>query len=144
MSIDSLDIKQWILFAQQDYDLVKAIIETHSPYPIPVTIVCYHCQQSVEKILKAYILAQGNTLTKTHDLKVLLEQCRRYSSDFDGFMAACTKLTTYITTSRYPSDTAIAEQDMTQSIQDAQIILEFTKSKLQELGFVPETEPPQN
>ena len=135
MSIDSLDIQKWIQFAEQDYDLVTAIMETHSPYPIPVNIVCYHCQQSVEKILKAYLLAQGNTLEKTHDLKALLEQCCRYSSDFDSFKTACIKLTSYISSSRYPSDTEILEQDMKLSIQAAGKILEFTKSKLEELGF---------
>jgi len=135
MSIDSMDINKWIQFAMQDYDLVKVIMETHRPHPIPVRIVCYHCQQSVEKILKAYILAQGGALMKTHDLKALLEQCCRYSPDFDRFKAACIKLTSYITTSRYPSDMEIEEQDMILSIKDADNILEFTKSKLNDMGY---------
>jgi len=38
----------------------------------------------------------------------------------------------------------ITDYHMRQALNNAGKILEFTKSKLQELGFVPETEPPQN
>jgi HEPN domain-containing protein len=106
--------------------------------------VCYLCQQSAEKILKAYNIAKENKLTKTHILGDLLNTCEQYSPDFNVLLEPCAKLTPYIALSRYPSGIDITDYDMKQALNNAGKILEFTKSKLQELGFVPEAEPTQN
>jgi HEPN domain-containing protein len=126
--MDNSIVGEWIRFAQMDYDHVLKTVETH--YPIPIEIVCYHCQQSVEKILKAFIIMKDGSLTKTHDLDVLLEQCIQYSSDFDRFAAACEKLSTYAAQTRYPSDIELTEAEMRQAIKETSLILDFTKSKL--------------
>jgi HEPN domain-containing protein len=138
---DSLDVKKWIRFAQNDYDLALLAKERFRP---PIEGVCYLCQQSAEKILKAYNIANENKLTKTHILKDLLDICERYSPDFNILLEPCTKLTPYIALARYPSGIDITDYDMRQALNNAHKILEFTKSKLQELGFVSEDEPPQN
>jgi len=131
--MDNLNVAKWIKFAQTDFDHVIKTVETH--HPIPVEIMCYHCEQSIEKILKAFMIAKGGTLTKTHDLDVLLERCKQHSPDFDIFDDACERITTYTTPSRYPSDIELTESDMRQAIKDASKILEFTKAKLAEMGF---------
>ena len=104
--------------------------------PAPIEIICYHCQQSVEKIFKGYIVAQGGTVTKTHDLEFLIEQCKRYSPDFDMYAKSCFTLTTYVSNTRYPPKPELTEQHMEQALKDAQSILEFTKSKLKDMGYV--------
>ena len=45
--------------------------------PLP-DIVCYHCQQCVEKYLKVYLIAQGSTPLRSHDLEDLLNLCALY------------------------------------------------------------------
>jgi len=129
---DNLDIKEWIRFAQMDYDAAKKMAGTHRP--IPLEIVCYHCQQSVEKILKAFVIAKVGTLTKTHDLVFLLNQCKRISSVFNmpNFDKVCTTLTTYASFSRYPSNLEIDETQMNLALKYAHEILEFTKLQLAE------------
>ena len=131
---DSLDVNEWIRFAQMDYDAAKNMSELHSP--IPLEIVCYHCQQSAEKILKAYAIANGEPLIKTHDLETLLEQCVKHDDQFNVFAQICPELTTYAIFSRYPvSEDDINEHDMNTAIKYAFDILKFTKSKLTELGY---------
>jgi len=132
MSTDSFDVEKWIHFAQMDFDSAVALSEKFRP---PLEIVCYHCQQSAEKILKAYIIAKTNTLTKTHVLVDLLNICVQYSADFDCFKNTSINLTAYIALTRYPSNIDLTEQAMKQALKDAQDILEFTKSKLAEIGF---------
>jgi hypothetical protein len=73
-------------------------------------------------------------LTKTHDLDSLIDKCEIHSSDFGKFKDACENLTLY-TTIRYPPFGNMTDQDVTQALKDAQEILEFTKSKLAEMGF---------
>jgi len=41
----------------------------------------------------------------------------------------------YIALTRYPSNIDLTEQNMKQALKDAQQILDFTKSKLTEMGF---------
>jgi HEPN domain-containing protein len=133
MSTDSYDVKKWIRFAQMDFDSAVALSERFRP---PLEIICYLCQQAAEKILKAYIIAKTNTLAqKTHYLKDLLKTCVPYCADFDKFRIICDKLTPYITVTRYPSIVEPTEQDMKQALKDAESVLEFTKSKLKEMGY---------
>ena len=138
---DSLDVTKWIRFAQNDYDLAMLAKERFRP---PIESVCYLCQQSAEKILKAYNIAKENKLTKTHILGDLLNTCKQYSPDFNVLLEPCAKLTPYVSLGRYPATIDPTDYHMKQALNNAGKILEFTKSKLQELGFVLETEPPQN
>jgi HEPN domain-containing protein len=134
MNTNNPAVNEWIYFAQMDY-YDCALYLAQNRRPAPVEIICYHCQQSVEKILKGYIAAHGGTIIKTHDLKVLIEQCRQYSSDFDDYAKSCFALTAYISSTRYPPKPELMEQDMERALKDALEILEFTKSKLKEMGY---------
>ena len=49
------EVKEWLDFAKMDLDAAKHLNDTF--YPKPLHIICYHCQQSVEKALKASIAA---------------------------------------------------------------------------------------
>jgi len=131
---DSLNILRWIRFAQRDYDASQKMSLLH--HPVPLEIVCYHCQQSVEKILKAYALAHSEPLVKTHDLESVLKQCMKYDEQFAAFADICAILTEYAIASRYPLDEDwINEHDMQAALKGANDILEFTKSRLAELGY---------
>jgi HEPN domain-containing protein len=129
MNINELVVSEWISSALEDFG--SATVLAKVPYYAPA---CYHCQQSVEKILKAYIIAKENILIKTHDLEDLINKCEKHTPDFGKFKDACEDLTLY-TTIRYPPFGNLTEQDMLLALKDAQKILEFTKSKLAEMGF---------
>ena len=133
MNDDIMDVKEWIRYAQDDYDCAVTIAKTNNPYA--PRIVCNHCQQSAEKILKAYMIVKEGTRIKTHDLGILSERCKRYALDFDGLDTACSILDMYIINSRYPSGMKLTESDMNQALNQARKILEFTESKLKDLGY---------
>lgn len=66
----------------------------------PTEIVCFHCQQAVEKSLKAILAFRGMASPKTHDLLVLvnLVDCPdlvRHKSDLS-------RLNRYAVETRYP------------------------------------------
>ncbi len=69
----SNSITEWIRFSDMDYDVARRMAKEF--YPVPLEVICYHCQQSAEKILKAYALEKEEPLIKTHNLDVLLNQC---------------------------------------------------------------------
>ena len=48
-------VKQWIDYAAQDLGVARHLFENY--HPKPLEIVCYHCQQSAEKAIKAVIVS---------------------------------------------------------------------------------------
>ncbi|MDR1327996.1 MAG: HEPN domain-containing protein [Oscillospiraceae bacterium] len=129
---DSLHISRWISFAQRDYDTAEKMSILHRP--VPLEIVCFLCQQSAEKILKAYTIAQNGPLLKTHDLESVLKICMKYDDRFSRFEDICPVLTEYATATRYPADEDfITEQDMKIALENAREILNFTKARVLEI-----------
>ena len=133
MKADNIDVKKWIKFAQMDYDTALNMVQLHRP--IPIEYVCYHCQQSAEKILKAYAMAKKGTLIKTHDLMVLLNQCSEYHREFELYARSCVALTTYASISRYPCNIELTELQMQKALHDAYDVLHYAKQRLSEMGY---------
>ena len=50
-------IKEWMDFAKMDYLTAKHLYG--NMYPKPLEIICYHCQQSIEKLLKGVLITKG-------------------------------------------------------------------------------------
>ncbi len=74
-------IKQWLEKANEDLFVVERLIE----YEIVATSsVCFHCQQAVEKFLKAFLIANGIDIKKTHNIEFLLSECSDIDKDFSG------------------------------------------------------------
>ena len=134
MSADNLDVIKWIQYALMDYNAAVNMTKLHRP--VPIEIVCYHCQQSAEKILKAFVIANNETLIKTHDLTVLLSQCSQYSLEFNTHAKSCIVLTTYASLSRYPSNIEINEQQMKQAIKATRDIIVFIIPLFSKMGYV--------
>jgi HEPN domain-containing protein len=132
MITDSFDVLKWIKFAQNDYEAALILSDRFRP---PLEAVCYHCQQSAEKILKAYMIAQTGTRRQIHDLGELLNDCLQYSVDFDTLRKPCIQLNPYSRLARYPATIEPTEHHMNQALKAASQILELTKSKLKDLGY---------
>jgi len=139
---DNLDVKKWIRRSQMDFDTASREAAIFRP---PLEQVCFLCQQSVEKILKAYSISRTGTRTRSHILIDLLDECVPYSEEFNNFKVCCERLEPYVRLARYPADIEPTEYHMKQALNDASAVLEFTKSKLKELGYeyLPEQDAPQ-
>lgn len=62
----------------------------------------FFLQQALEKYLKAYLIAQGWGLRKTHELDRLLDACLDYTPALDRFRPLCERVSTYYVVERYP------------------------------------------
>ncbi|SHH96233.1 HEPN domain-containing protein [Desulfosporosinus lacus] len=93
--------------------------------PVPIEIICYHCQQSVEKYLKGYLVLNGVNPPKTHDLDQLNKLCLKFSDAFADIADHCSDLTAYGVQPRYPMDLALEENDMNHALAGVKIIHDF-------------------
>lgn len=95
-------IKEWIRFAEMDRDTVNIL---NKQIKKPYEIICYHCQQSVEKYLKACLIFYGYSVYKSHDLLELNELCAKSNSNFINIRKECSQLSDYAVETRYPFHT---------------------------------------
>ncbi len=64
--------------------------------------VCFHCQQAVEKHLKAFLVSRDIEVAKTHNISYLLVKCREISPQFPEFQIR--DLSLFGVAIRYPDD----------------------------------------
>jgi HEPN domain-containing protein len=133
MGTDILDVVEWMRYGQGDYDCAIVFSRENNPYAPQK--VSYDCQQSAEKVLKAYLIAKEGFCSQTHNIVGLLNRCKQHSADFDTLNVQCSSLNMFQVASRYPSQMKLTLADMEQSLKSARDVLEFTKSKLKELGY---------
>lgn len=72
-------IRQWIEKAGDDLIVIEKLTEFEV---VATSAVCFHCQQVVEKYLKAFLIANGVEIRKTHNIEFLLAECEEFDSDF--------------------------------------------------------------
>jgi len=92
-------LHQWISKAEEDLLVVRQLMNADI---LVNGAVAYHCQQSAEKFLKAFLLFHGIEIAKTHNIEFLLEQCKIIDKRFSA-IDPC-NLTDYGVEVRYPGD----------------------------------------
>jgi HEPN domain-containing protein len=68
LSVDP--VQEWIDLAQQDEASARFLLQMR---PLPLEVICFHCQQAAEKLMKAVLTKHGLDIPKTHDLPFLLD-----------------------------------------------------------------------
>jgi len=121
-------VDEWLLIAYDDLDTASFLFE--HKHPQPLEIICYHCQQSVEKSLKAYLVSRGVEAPKLHDCAKICALCIQEDDTFDVLYHDCIELTLYATNTRYPSRMELEEQNATAALKKAAAIYAFISERL--------------
>ena len=117
---------EWLEIAYDDYDSAKYLFDR--PLRKPLEIICYHCQQSVEKSLKAFLCANNAVITKTHDTGFLNLRCAEIDNAFSKFQKVCEELTIFATETRYPIRIEVDDATAGRLLQKALEIYNFVMS----------------
>lgn len=102
------EIKQWLI--KGDHELGTAKI-TFLHIPEYLDTVTFHCQQAVEKYLKAYLIFHATPFKYTHDLVYLLDIISQIDADFDAFYDTVSELQGYAVEIRYPNETIFLSKE---------------------------------
>ena len=94
-------VKQWLAKAESDWSTIEIL--TASDH-CPTESVCFHCQQYVEKLLKAFLTHKGIEAPKTHDVRRLVQLATPFESKLAGLAEESDTLTIHGVQSRYPGD----------------------------------------
>lgn len=116
--------KEWLVYAERDFSSAKYLL---GHKPVPVEIICFLCQQTAEKCLKGFLVANKITPPKIHDLMELCDMCIAVDEKFKAILVNCLPLTKYAVQPRYPKQMDINDDDLQEAIKNAGVILEFMR-----------------
>ena len=92
--------EEWVFKAEDDYRSAKALLyEIESPI---VDTACFHCQQTAEKYLKAFLEEHEVDFPRHHNVMKLLDMCVRIDDKFQSLRTDLQSLGNYAVTIRYP------------------------------------------
>lgn len=94
-------VNQWIKIAERDLITAKQGLEADE---VVTDTVCFHCQQTAEKYLKAFLVKKQIEFSKTHNIMSLLNLCSIVDKSFRDELAEADNLTDYAVEIRYPDD----------------------------------------
>ncbi len=122
-------LKKWIQLAELDLKSAKDLLNNNEPV---TSAICFHCQQTVEKYLKAFLIYNQKEISRTHDLTFLINQCIKIDEEFKIlFELEVDTLTFYAVELRYPDDFYIPTLDEARNaIELAHKTKEFINRKL--------------
>ncbi|MBI4644340.1 MAG: HEPN domain-containing protein [Deltaproteobacteria bacterium] len=107
------DTHSWLRKASTD---LRAAQHDLAASPPLLADAAFHCQQAVEKSLKAFLMWHGVPFRKTHSLEELGEQCLDLDATLRKQVDRAVPLTEYAWKFRYPGD---PEEPTLQETQEA-------------------------
>ena len=99
-STDSKRYFDWLYFACGDLMAAEMLVKDKRLY----SAAAFHCQQCIEKALKAYLLFKNRKLFDGHNLTWLCKQAALTDSGFAVWIEKSTLLNRYYIETRYPAD----------------------------------------
>jgi HEPN domain-containing protein len=96
--------REWVRCAEEDLDVAAALMRRRTK--TAANSIGFHCQQCVEKYLKARLEEAGMVAPRTHDLVALLQLLLPFEPLWASFAPALRGLNDYAVRFRYPGHVA--------------------------------------
>jgi HEPN domain-containing protein len=123
-------VRQWREKAQNDWQTVEILTASEQ---CPADVVCFHCQQFAEKLLKGVLTLHGIEAPKTHDLRRLIHLTEPFVPELSRLNDASDKLTFYGVETRYPGDwIQVTTSEMKEAVELAKQFGEILLPKLEQ------------
>jgi HEPN domain-containing protein len=104
-------LDKWLARAEGDMTVARVAREAGGDRPVPEA-VCFHSQQAVEKLLKAFLIRHSVRFAKVHDLEYLRALCATIDPEFSSLGLG--DLSGYAVSARYPGvvdEVTVAQAD---------------------------------
>ena len=130
---------EWFYFADADFD--SAII-LNDAYRKHNEIICFHCQQAVEKYLKAFLCYNGVIPPKIHVLEILCASCSEFDPSFNEIAKECAYLSPFAVHARYPLEMEITISNTVKALEITEKVKNFPAIAALKEKLIKENETP--
>ncbi len=121
-------VAKWLLKADHDLGTAKL---TYLHLPEYYDTIAFHCQQAVEKYLKAYLIFLNIDFKPVHDLRYLLNLVLTQDVSFDGMYDEISTLNDFAVKIRYPEHIINpTKQELEEAIQLAHSVKQLVENKM--------------
>lgn len=123
-----IKFKEWREKAEEDLQSGEILIKHDGP----PAIIAFHAQQAMEKYLKSFMVFNGKSFEKTHQLDKLIDECGKIDNSFKDFENEAAQLNDYYIEARYPLDIneGISLQEAREALEAAKRMKDFVLSKI--------------
>jgi HEPN domain-containing protein len=121
------EVLAWIGLAEKDLASARHLLTLR---PRPVEVICFLCQQSAEKILKAMLVGKDSPVPRTHDLVTVAQMMLKAHPEFKELLPQCVRLSAYAVKTRYPYSGDLPENADEIAIADAERIMNTVRAEL--------------
>ncbi len=127
-------VRNWLFLAMGDLKTAEDELKSEEPF---TNTICFHSQQFVEKVIKAFLTLVDIPFGKTHDIAELIELARKKEPTFEElYKFNAYKLTRYAVEVRYPDEFYIPTlEEAKESIQIAKNVRKFSRKIFQKYGI---------
>ena len=115
-------VEAWIKFAEKDMLTVSEIIEN----PNLTNIVAFHCQQAIEKYFKAFIIENGKSPARNHNLLALYGVIKEIT-DLNINEDLLSTVNDIYLESRYPGEIGLLDDGSMPTLEQAGKFFVFAK-----------------
>ena len=120
------ETRAWLAKALEDLESARVLANARLE-----GTALYHCQQSAEKSLKAFLTWHNRPFRKTHNLKELGEPCSQIDPSLEETASEAHALTDYAWMLRYPGEPFVVEEGELQAMMTlASNVLREIQSRL--------------
>ena len=120
-------VQEWVKKGESDFVAAKTLAQQEGLE----NQTGFHCQQAIEKWLKAYLIKQGEEIRKIHDLTALVIECEKYDPYFEHLESLVEGITDFAVEFRYPGENATPEE-VKDAIDKTGKIRDFIMPKIEE------------
>ena len=90
---------EWVNKAEDDIGVARQLLAGRAQFPDQI---CFHCQQAIEKYLKALLQDKGIAFPRTHDLRTLVDLLVSVDKTLRRLRRGTATLSRYAVDYRYP------------------------------------------
>jgi HEPN domain-containing protein len=94
-------VRNWLKKARRDLLSARRLARGKDPY---FDTAIYHCQQTVEKAVKGWLVYHDRSFEKTHDLRLLVTLASEIEPRFTEWFNVAEQVSPYATAYRYPGE----------------------------------------
>jgi HEPN domain-containing protein len=123
-------VKQWLHRARLDLRSAEVLL---SEVPPLCEEAGFHCQQSIEKALKAFLVSRVIPFDWSHQIGYLLDLCVTEDEQFEQFRVSAAPLSEYAIRFRYPHPEPAPEKSQVhQALKVARQVYNFILERMPE------------
>ena len=121
------DTREWVRYAEEDFDVACTLMRSRKK--MSPNVIGFHCQQCVEKYLKARLEEAGLPVPKIHMLAGLLRLLAPVEPLWMSFEPAAVDLTHFAVKFRYPGHAA-TRGDARKALKDCRTFRKEVRASL--------------